>query len=788
MKIGKHIKQNKIRYAIALMIAITWYYFSLPATLFSDPYSTVVEASDGQLLSASIAADGQWRFPLEDSVPGKFAQALITFEDKRFEYHPGVDVLSMGRALIQNLRDGKVVSGGSTITMQVIRLSRKTKSRNVFSKALETILATRLELRHTKDEILSLYAAHAPFGGNVVGLHAACWRYFGRDPSNLSWAEASLLAVLPNAPALIHPGKNRLLLKAKRDRLLDKLYQQGMMDSLSCELAKAEHLPEEPLPLPRHARHLISRMVTGGMHQKKLQSTIDYDLQLIVERLVNEHHERLRANQVHNAAVIVMEVSSGNVLAYCGNTESGPEHEADVDMVIAPRSTGSILKPFLYAALQDEGQLLPSTLVPDVPIIMEGFSPKNFSKQYDGVVPADQALIRSLNVPAVNELKVYNYAKFYMLLRQMGMTTLTREADHYGLSLILGGAEGTLWDIAGIYASMARTLNNYFQSPGVHRYNKQDYHPPSYHHHNLSSSNANESTSFLSAASIFLTFKALQQVYRPGEETGWRHFTHSKQIAWKTGTSFGHRDGWAVGVTPEYVVGVLVGNADGEGRPGLTGTDAASPLMFDVFSRLPATTTFREPLSEMKEVIACRQSGHRASDVCVERDTVMIAESGANSKPCPYHRIVHLSADRKFRVHSDCAKMDVMHHEPWFVLNPVEEFYYKAKHLRYMRLPPFAPACDHTTTSASMDLIYPRHDTRILIPKELNGEPGSAVFELAHRQPDAEVYWHLDGEYIGMTKTVHHLPFNPAAGKHILTLVDNRGESVERRFEVISKM
>src|SRR5690606_25388510 len=246
-----------------------------------------------------------WRFPPDSIVPQKFVDALITFEDKRFFQHPGVDPLAMGRALLQNLRHGSIVSGGSTLSMQVIRLSRRGQSRTVLEKVIEVILATRLELRFSKREILSLYAAHAPFGGNVVGLEAACWRYFGRSAETLSWGEAALLAVLPNAPALIHPGKNRTLLKEKRDKLLDKLVEAGKIDDITCALGKEEMLPEAPQPLPRLARHLLGRMKKEGLAETNLKSTIDYGLQQRVEEKLEAHHSRMMANRVFNGAVSV---------------------------------------------------------------------------------------------------------------------------------------------------------------------------------------------------------------------------------------------------------------------------------------------------------------------------------------------------------------------------------------------------------------------------------------------------------------------------------------------------
>jgi penicillin-binding protein 1C len=780
------IKHRKVLLGLIIVFSVA-YYFSLGNTLFTDPYSTVLEARGGELLCASIASDGQWRFPQGDSVPKKFIEALTTFEDKRFFSHPGVDILSLGRAFRQNSKARKIVSGGSTISMQVIRLSRKGKSRTFFEKSLELILATRLELRYTKEEILALYSSHAPFGGNVVGLEAACWRYFGTSSQELSWAQASLLAVLPNSPSLIHPGKNRVHLKIKRDNLLDKLKSTGKIDELTCSLSKAEEIPEHPHPLPRMARHLLIRMANDGHAQKILTSTIDHHSQHRIEQILNDHHNRLKANQIFNGAAIVVDVTSGRVLAYAGNVSSPDSHENEVDVIVSPRSTGSILKPFLYAAMIEEGKILPKTLLPDVPVLINGFAPQNFSHEYDGAVPADKALIRSLNVPAVHMLKDYRYEKFHTLLRNVGMTTLRHSPDHYGLSLILGGAEGTLWDITGMYASMARTLNNYFEHPGKNRYYKTDFHQPFYYSMDSGKSNENlEESSWLSAGSIFLTFETLKEVFRPGEETGWRYFNNSKNIAWKTGTSFGFRDGWAVGVTPEFAVGVWIGNADGEGRPGLTGSDTAAPLMFDIFSQLPGNSWFNKPYPELIQLAMCKKTGYRMSAFCQEPDTVWVTKSATSVRPCPYHKIIHLTKDKKYQVHSACADVSDIQHVSWFVLPPVQEYYYKPKNISYKVLPPHRKNCVVASSVLSMDMVYPKHNARIFIPRDLDGSPGNAVFELAHRSPAVTVYWHLNDHYIGSTKKIHRLALSPSEGKHKLTLMDDHGEILDRTFEVIS--
>jgi penicillin-binding protein 1C len=796
------LQKHRWKLAAVISILLILFYFSLPSTLFSDPYSTVLEDKNNNLLSAGIATDGQWRFPEEANAPDKFKEAIVLYEDKRFYNHLGVDPISIGRAVQQNISAGKIVSGGSTLSMQVIRLARKNKSRTIFEKLIEVILATRLEFRHSKSEILALYASHAPFGGNVVGIEAACWRYFARPPDELSWAEASLLAVLPNNPSLIHLGKNRSRLKEKRDRLLTRLSQEGKLDLLALDLAKAEPIPENPLALPRMAPHLLDRAVKEGNAQRKIITTIDANLQLRAHQILQDHHQRLRANQVFNASAILVEVKTGNVLAYIGNVEAGMENHERVDVINAARSTGSILKPFLFAAMLDEGKMLSQTLQPDVPIIINGFAPKNFSNDHDGAIPADQALIRSLNIPAVGELRDYRYEKFYELLKNIGITTLHQPADHYGLSLILGGAEGTLYDITGVYASMARTLNNYYEHPGKNRYERKDFHPLQYMvagfpvtsyqlsttgSRQLVTTNPLSASSWLSASSIYLTFDVLKELYRPGEETGWKYFSSSKKIAWKTGTSHGLRDGWAVGVNAEYAVGVWVGNADGEGRPGLTGTETAAPVLFDLFSLLPGNAWFKPPISEMEKIPVCKKSGYRISEFCESADSIWIVKTGLQTSACPYHSKIHLTSDKKFRAHSGCQPLDKMIATNWFILPPLQEYYYKIKNRNYLELPPYRKDCISVNALASMDLIYPKEDSKIFVPRELEGNSSNTVFEAAHHNPSAVIYWHLDEEFIGKTSKNHKIAINPAIGDHVLTLVDDTGEVIKRRFMVLSK-
>lgn len=692
--------------------------------------------------------------------------------------------MAFARAIIQNLKANKIKSGGSTISMQVIRLSREKKKRTIVEKLIEIILALRLELSYSKYEILTLYASNAPFGGNIVGLDAASWRYFGRDASKLSWAESVTLAILPNAPSLIYPGKNQERLLVKRNRLLDQLFYAEFIDKETCDLSKQEPLPGKPYPVPQIAPHLLQRAAQEGHTGERILSTLDAHLQVRVNEIVENHHKVLKANEIHNACALVMDVNTGNILAYTGNTNNtgNIEYESDVDVINAPRSTGSILKPFLFVSMLNDGELLSSTLIPDIPTQIAGYVPQNYNMTFDGGVPAKRALARSLNIPAVRMLQNYGIEKFNYNLKKIGMTSLTYNPGHYGLSIILGGAEGKLWDIAGMYASMARTLNHYTVYNG--KYNKDDFHPPFYIAQKEQNLNLDEIPT-LDAAAIYLTFEAMVEVSRPDEDSGWKQFTSANKVAWKTGTSFGYRDGWAIGLTPKYVVAVWVGNADGEGRPGLIGIQTAAPIMFDIFSLLKPVKWFSQPYDEMEKVAICHQSGCRATDICSPIDNVWIQRSGLSSEPCKYHRIVHLSQDGLYRVNSMCEDVNKMQHASWFVLPPTMELYYKSKNANYKELPPFRNDCETGGINA-MEIIYPKQFSKIYVPIELNGILGKTVFKVAHRMEKSTVYWHLDDKYMGSTYGIHQMGLSPDEGIHILTLVDESGESIVQKFEIVS--
>ena len=749
-----------------LAFLVTGYIFCLPRHLFHVPYSTVVTDRNEELLGARIASDGQWRFPPRNTTPEKIKECLITFEDKHFYHHWGVNPFAIGRAFYQNVKNKRIVSGGSTLTMQTIRLARN-ESRTFREKLIEMIWATRLEFRASKEEILSMYISHAPFGGNVVGLDAAAWRYFGHSADDLSWAESAMLAVLPNAPAMIHLSKGRKTLLDKRNRLLKQLLEKKTINSSTYELAISEPLPDEPHALPHIAPYLVSRFYQerNGEYSR---STINKGIQTQVEDLAERWSNEFGRSDIRNLAILVIDIPSNQVVAYCGNVHFDRKQGGNqVDVIQAPRSTGSILKPFLYYAMLQEGSLLPDMLLPDVPVNINGFTPQNFSMQFEGAVPASEALARSLNIPAVTMLQRYGVPKFHSFLQQIGLKTINRSSSHYGLSLILGGAEATLWDVTNAYAMMGRSLLQLPQRSCSLL---------------LPTSRITESTDPFQPGAVWQTFDALKEVNRP-EEIDWKSIPSMQTIAWKTGTSYGFRDAWAVGVTPRYAVGVWVGNATGEGKPGLVGAQTAGPVLFDIFNLLPSSSWFTRPVGIFVEAEVCRKSGHLKGRFCDETDTLLVLPAGLRTEACPYHHLVTLSANESQRIYENCANTEPTLRKSWFTLPPVWEWYYKQHHPEYKPLPPFKAGCGEDTFQP-MQFIYPPMNARIKLPKQLDGSKGFLTVELAHNNPNATVFWHLDETYQAQTQDFHKISLQPAAGKHSLTAVDGEGNTISTTFFV----
>jgi penicillin-binding protein 1C len=558
----------------------------------------------------------------------------------------------------------------------------------------------------------------------------------------------------------------------------------------------AEPLPGEPLPLPRLAPHLLDRLVlaSGGassfIDSGIFTTTIERDIQERAAAILNRASDRFASNGIYNGACIVINTKTGETAAYVGNTNT--MNAPYVDIVVSWRSSGSLLKPFLYAAMLDSGDILPSSLVSDIPTRIGSFSPENITRNYLGAVPANEALARSLNVPAARSLRVYGADRFARLLRSLGITTLFRPAGEYGLPLILGGAEVSLWEITGLYAGLGRAVDAHpvddvtdvFFPPSV--FTKKDSQGSK-----EGRVNRQLASSLISSGAAWLTLDALVYGVRPGEESLWQEYAGARNIAWKTGTSFGFRDAWAIGVTPEWTVGVWIGNASGEGRAELRSAITAAPVLFEIFSSLDSInanrrTWFFKPAEELKKAEVCAYSGFPASANCAAIKYVDIPKNAPAARACSYCQTVILNENLDRRITLEPGVSAAAVQRKWFVLPPAEEWYYRRWNLDYKPLPPFLNDLESSNRGdAVLALFNPEPESRIYVPRELDGSEGRIVFSAAHRNEAEIIYWHLDDKYLGFTQTFHEMEAYPEPGLRILTLVDSTGNTIVRRFTVI---
>ena len=565
----------------------------------------------------------------------------------------------------------------------------------------------------------------------------------------------------------------------KRNNLLRRLLERKCLSRLEYSLALAENIPSGPRPVPRLASHLLATLAAQKPGERLFQTAIEQRLQETLSRTIQNEGEKLLAKNIRNLAALIIDNRKGMVVAYVGNISRNrkAEHGQDVDLIQSPRSTGSILKPFLYAAMLHEGGLTPRTLVADTPLHFSGYIPENFDRRFRGAVQAREALAWSLNIPAIRMLQQYGIPRFYNLVKKWGLTTLTRPPGGYGLTLILGGAEGTLFQITRMYAGLVqlamadagkRTEIRLLPTDKLLTLPMKDLGP----------------------AAAFLTLEALTEVNRPDQEGFWKQFNSSKWVAWKTGTSFGLRDAWSVGMTPAYTIGVWAGNADGEGNPNLTGLSTSAPVLFDILQALDTGGAIPAPNLWLQEINVCRDSGFLATDLC-PTVTVNMPRDSHFTLSCPYHQLVHLELSRRYRVDSSCESVACMVHVPWFVLPPLPEYYFRRYHPEYRVLPPFRRDCAAFSEAESgkqvMSLVYPELNTSVYIPIDLDGKPSQAVFEAVHRRPETVIYWHIDDCYLTATRQFHQVAVNPGPGQHLLVLIDEQGRRLERRFLVLNR-
>ncbi len=760
----------KILLIFPVLLAVLYLFIPLPDPLFAPDYSTVVLDEEGRLLRVFLNGDQQWCFPPRNlSIPEPLEKAVLCFEDRHFYTHPGANPFSLLRALYQNISSGEIISGASTITMQVARLMRP-KERTYFNKALEILQALKIELHYSKQEILSLYLNHAPYGSNIIGYQAASLRYFQKIPEHLTWGEAATLAVLPNTPGLISPLADRDRLRTKRNRLLKALVDEETIDGETYRLALLEPVPNTSKPFRMIAPHLTQFLKDREAGKSAtITTTIRQELQQLIEALVKQHVADLKRRGIRNGAALVVETESGKVRGYAGSQDFfETDGQGQVDGVRAARSSGSLLKPFLYALCIDEGIVLPQTLIKDIPSYYGAFSPSNADETFNGLVPVKEALIRSLNVPAVRLLYTYGVYSFYHFLKAAGLTTLFRSADDYGLPLIIGGAEVTLWDMAMLYRGLARGG----------RFGPLQ---------TLASSTGADTPPAISPGACYLTLNILWELKRPGAEYYWQQYQNQWPLAWKTGTSYGQRDAWAVGVSPQWTIAVWVGNFDGEGNANLTGAGCAGPLLFDIFNALPKNVRQRwlkKPDADLDLTEICPDTGFLVGVNCVKKVRV---EAPRHMKPleiCPYHHRIYVTREGTRQTCSLCWQPgDYKRIYRLLYPSDVAQYLRERGHLTGS-LPPHKSDCPAQAELLPLQILYPQQNARLWIPRDFDGNRQKLTLRAAHRERSRMLYWYLDGRFLGSSKYRHVKAAALTGGWHTLEVVDEIGNRDRKRFYV----
>ncbi|MDR2260565.1 MAG: penicillin-binding protein 1C [Azoarcus sp.] len=550
--------------------------FPPPTPGRDSPRALLVTARDGTPLRAFPDREHIWRYPVAlDEVSPRYLEALIRYEDRTFYRHPGVNPLALFRAAWQWMRHGKIISGGSTLTMQVARILEP-MPRTVGGKMKQILRAMQLEWRLSKAEILTLYINHAPMGGVLEGVEAASRAYLGKPSRRLSHAEAALLAVLPQAPSLYRPDRHPARARRARDKVIARMRGQWAAEDIADAFSEPpfSQTVKDPLLAPL----LAERLKKQAAGRERIDSTIDAHIQQTVELLLSGRIHALPPRV--SMAALVVDNAGLEVRAYAGSADFGDERRfAHVDMVQASRSPGSTLKPFLYGLALDEGLIHSESLLADVPQSFSGYQPGNFQQSFHGPVSVSEALVKSLNVPAVEVLERLGPAHFTALLRRGGMKLDFRRGAEPNLSVILGGAGVSLEQLVSAYTALARR-----GLAGKLRF---------------TSDAPVEERRMLSPGAAFIIRDILESGGPMGRalESG---AGQQRGIAWKTGTSFGFRDAWAIGVSDRHTVGVWVGRPDGTPNPGFFGANAAAPLLVDIFDALGAAALADSPIPARK--------------------------------------------------------------------------------------------------------------------------------------------------------------------------------------------
>ncbi len=742
------------------------------------PGSTAVLYRDGGPAWVELAPDERWRLPVAvEDVDPAYVSALLRLEDKRFRAHPGVDPIALARAIGQNLGAGRVVSGASTLTMQLVRVVEP-RPRTLTSKGVEGLRAAQLEARLSKDEILAAYLTFTPFGRNIEGVEAAAWAYFGHSARHLDAVEIATLLAVPQSPNWRYPSpENAERLRVARDAIADRLLVEGAMpvgegaarrapeDVLA--QVKAAPVPTALRPVPRDVAHAAA-WLRGHQRDPELPTTLDRGVQARAEAIVAAQRQELAARGIRHVAVVVVDHADAEIRALIGGFDFWEGTTgAQIPAFTVARSPGSTLKPLIYARAIDQGLALPERLLPDIPVRYGTYAPDNYDGSYDGVVRLEDALSRSLNVPFVNLLGDVGVEPFLADLRAMGARSLNGRPGHYGLSAAVGGIELSPLDLASVYATLAR----------------QGRHAPLTLTPRAS---APRERVVYAPGAAFLTGRALQLKDRPDFPD--RHLISSapRRIQWKTGTSFGNRDAWAVGSGRRYTVVVWLGNLDQTPSSHLIGASAAGPILFDLLEALDDGATGPEPAppADLIEVEVCALSGHLPTDACPHRAKALALQTRVPTGTCPYHVGVEVEVATGQAVSPDCRAGRETRVES-FVLWPAAVRRWLHDRHRWQPSPPvLAAGCAPIAAGGGPRILSPGPDEVFLLLPGVAAADQEIPLEAESGRADAALHWYVGGAWIGTARAEERLWWAPAPGVHDVVVMDDLGRTHTARLDV----
>lgn len=692
-------------------------------------YSTLVLSEEGHPLAAYLSSDDKWRLYLEeDEVSDAISEAFLLKEDRYFYFHPGFNPIAIIRASIQNIGRGKHVSGASTITMQLVRLI-KPRERTYLNKAIEIWEAMQLEWHYSKDEILRMYLNLVPYGGNIEGIKSASYLYFQCLPNQLSPAQIATLAVVPNRPNTWKLRPNNAELRDARNRWLTYFYEANWMDLSSYESALDEPLSIERKSWEQVAPHLCRRLYSQ-YQTPIIHSHIRYSAQRKTEALVKQYIERLKTMRITNAAVIVIENESRKVIAYAGSADYGDkENDGEVDGILAIRSPGSTLKPFVYGLSMEKGVLNPKSILYDVPSNYAGYTPENYDLHFQGALTAQSALAKSLNIPAVSVLQQYGVPLFIQKMGEIDFRQIKSDQKRLGLSLVLGGCGVRLESLTNGYATLA---------------NQGSYRPLRY----VQSDSTLLQFEWIKPEAAFMVSEILSGLTRPDLPSNWQMGKSVPRIAWKTGTSYGRRDAWSIGYNDEYTIGVWIGNFDNEGVPGLNGAEMATPLLFQLFDAIQGKNKTHwlhapEQLS-IREI--CTETGQVPGPYCTNLGQDYFIPGISRHIPCTCRKKIPINESKTLSYCMSCKPSDGTHEELFRIYPPSLIRYFEDAKLTYEKVPTHNPACPRIFVNEGPNIVSPTDQAEYLIEQEEKAKL-HLIAEVDARVK--EIYWYVNDKLVG---------------------------------------